>query len=357
MKLLDWDITAVGGHVEKYREKVKQFGLTPLLESEKALIDYPDILDRLRRLGVWALQNPTPLLEAIRMTQPICVFVGFKPTRFHVGHLTLARELAWYLDHGAVPFFVVSGFEANTSLSNDEARKRVLEFWKIVQVFGNKGHKEPEHVYSDKESMGLHAFTDLVEAQVQVKKVFQLYGWKPDITVSTLRVATVDAASFLFPQRLLPRHRVVVLSDINQVTHSEMAKFIARKLGLSLPTFSYRMLVQSLLGPGNRMSVRDEASTIFLGESQGSTEKKLSKCFSGGRKTVEEQRLHGGDPYICSFFGSCAAFLEDAELSNILEGCVSGRSICGECKAQHKGVASEKLTQLAANAYRTRGGG
>lgn len=357
MELRDWDIAAVQGQTEKYKEKVRQFALLPLLENTRTLTGYDDITDCLRRLGVWAIQNPIPLLEAIRTEQPYDVLVGFRPTRYHVGHLTLAKELAWHLEHGATPYVVVSGFEANAPLSNDEARERVSLFWRVVQAFGKDTLKEPEHVYSDTESVNLRLLEDLVAAQVPVQKVFQLYGWKADVSVATLRIATMSVASFLLPQRLHPSQHTVVLSDINQVTHAELTKIAAQKLGVQVPTFSYRMLVPSLLGPGHRMSVRTGASTLFLGEDRDSVATKLLSCFSGGRGTIEEQRLLGGDPQACSFFRSCATILGDERLLDILNDCVLGRSTCRECKTKHHGATSEALAQLDTDAHYTRGGG
>src|SRR5688572_12397079 len=77
---------------------IKQFGLLPLSEM-------PDNeRSGFMEAGVWALQNPKPILDAIRTEKPFTVLVGMQPgNNLHLGHLTLMRELAWLMKKGGVP--------------------------------------------------------------------------------------------------------------------------------------------------------------------------------------------------------------------------------------------------------------
>lgn len=347
MKLSEWYASLIGQHLKTHEDKIGQFGLVPLLGSENRLSGFSDVIMSLQRLGVWAMQHPTPILKAIQRGEEFFVLVGFRPSRFHLGHLTLAQELVWYMNRGAKPFFIVSGYEAGTSLSNSEARSKVSEFWRILQAEQGRMVPEPEHVYSDKECLGLRLLEDQVEECIPTQKILQLYGWKSDITVAALRVATMNAAAFLFPCRLFPDIPLLVLSDIKQVTHAEVAKIVARKMGLRTPAFSYRMLLPSLQGPSNRMSVRNENSAIFLDEDLEAKSAKLRKCFSGGCMTIEEQRERGGNPFSCSFFRTCRLLVPDDRAQAMLEGCVSGSVMCGECKKQHLFEALNRLKHLS----------
>ncbi|HNS34136.1 MAG TPA: hypothetical protein PKG83_02860 [bacterium] len=347
MKLDEWHASSISQYLKDHEGKARQFGLIPLLKNEDKLSSFGDVIESLRRLGVWAMQFPTPVLTALQGSREFFVLVGFKPSRFHLGHLTLAQELVWYMNHGAKPFFIVSGYEAGTSLSADEARAKVSEFWRIIRVVQGKDIPEPEHVYSDKECLQLRLLEDQVEECVPTQKILQLYGWKSDITVGALRIATMNAAAFLFPCRLFPDVPLLVLSDIKQITHAEVAKIAARKMGLRVPAFSYRMLLSSLQGPRQRMSIRDENSAIFLNESVGTMAVKLRKCFSGGRKTVDEQRQLGGNPFTCSFFRICKLLIPEKQAQEMLINCVSGSVMCGDCKRQRLNEALCRLEQLS----------
>lgn len=350
MTLNEWHASSISQHLKEYEDKARQFGLIPLLKGEDKLSHFGKVVESLQRLGVWAMQFPTPILSAIQGHREFFVLVGFRPSRFHLGHLTLAQELAWYITQGAKPFFVVSGYEAGASLSASEARAKVSEFWRIMCIVQEENVPEPEHVYSDKECLELRLLEDEVEACVSTQKVLQLYGWKSDITIGALRIATMNAAAFLFPCRLFPDVPLLVLSDIKQVTHAEVAKIAARKIGVKVPAFSYRMLLPSLQGPHQRMSVRNENSAIFLNEDFGVMTAKLRRCFSGGCKTVDEQRRLGGNPFTCSFFRVCKLMIPEKQTQEMLTNCVSGSVMCGDCKHQHLNEALSRLEQLSKTA-------
>lgn len=347
MELSEWHASMVSQHLKDHGDKVKQFGLIPLLKNEERLSAFADIIESLQRLGVWAMQQPTSIMEAIREGRDFFALVGFRPSRFHLGHITLARELAWYMSQGAKPFFIVSGYEAGTPLSASEARAKVSEFWQILQAVQGREIPEPDHVYSDKECLELRLLEDRVEEYVSTQKILQLYGWKSDISVADLRIATMNAAAFLFPCHVFPKTPLVVLSDIKQITHAEVAKIVARKIGVPVPAFSYRMLLPSLLGPQQRMSVRNENSAVFLDEGVDRMSTKLRKCFSGGRMTVDEQRRLGGDPFECSFFKVCRLLIPEEQAREMLTDCVSGSVMCGDCKAQRLKPALIQLEHLS----------
>lgn len=346
MKFNEYEDLVLKQQVACLANKVKQFNLIPLFLDDARLIDFSSTVEQLRQLSVWALQYPSEVLQAIKEGREFCILIGFRPSRFHVGHITLAREVAWYVNHGAIPIFVVSGYEANISLSFDDVRKKVLEFWKIVTFICGQEIPFPYHVYSDGECSDLRFIEDEIGECISIQKILQLYGWESDIPVATLRVAIGNAAIFLFPQIIFPGMPVLILSDINQATHAELAKIVARKLGLATPAFSYRILLQSFSGPKQRMSIRDENSVVFLDENPCQVSDKLHKCFSGGRLTVEEQKEKGGDPLICSFLKICSLLLPRKDTFVMLNNCTSGCVLCKHCKLKYTELFVSCLSQL-----------
>ncbi len=81
------------------------------------------------------------------------------------------------------------------------------------------------------------------------------------------------------------------------------------------------------------MSSSHPETAIFLNDSINDAKKKLSNTFTGGRPTAEEQRKLGGNPKICKKFELDKFHLKNSkELEMVLENCVSGKWLCGECK-------------------------
>lgn len=322
--------------------KIKQFGIKPLLDSpDQKLSPY---LRNLRSLGVWGVQNPSRWLNAAENGEDYTVMVGFRPSRWHMGHLTLARELAFHLDHGGKPLFVVSGYEANAPLSQRGAEKKVEELLPYVSHYAKSQQKPDIKVVADTDSIELRKLEDQIGYLFSIKAIQRLYGWDDTTSINKIRIPILLAASFLLPQVLNPDRATVVLTDVNQTTHSELAKVAARRLGIdSPPAYSHRLLLPGLSGTG-RMSVKDASSVVFLDEPEADIEKKLRRSVTGGQPTLELQQQLGGDSTGCSFFRS-AELLLDAHAERTHSTCRSG-ALCGACKKQITQVVVKTLQQI-----------
>ena len=82
--------------------------------------------------------------------------------------------------------------------------------------------------------------------------------------------------------------------------------------------------------------------------------RRIGRAYTGGRRTLEEQRKLGGnpDPRVCSV-SSLHAFhcTPDAdEYMTLQERCRSGELLCGECKA----TAADKLLEFFEKHRRSR---
>jgi tryptophanyl-tRNA synthetase len=63
--------------------------------------------------------------------------------------------------------------------------------------------------------------------------------------------------------------------------------------------------------------------------------KKILEAFTGGRETVSLQKKLGGEPEKCTVYELLMYhFVEDDDTVQMrYESCVSGKTLCGECKA------------------------
>lgn len=317
-----------------YKSKVTQFAL----ETETTMREtgFTNIWDSLLGAGVWALQNHTQLCTAIKNRKRFAVLIGMRPgATFHLGHLTMMNELQWYMQNGGVPLIVYAGFEASTKQEDLNLSLEFESFKKLYRRFTGGELTSETVTISDLENTALLRLERQIEKVITARKILQLYGWDESTSVAKLRIPCKTAAAFLLPSVLMPEVPCVILSDINQVTHFEVAKIASRSLELRLPTVSYRHLLQSLEGPEGRMSVKNPKSLLLLDDTSEIVCNKLKRCFSGGKLTAEAQRKSGGNPDVCSFFKVANATLPREESFAIYESCRDGYVLCGQCKKLH----------------------
>lgn len=327
-------------------DAVKQFALETIAEAPTD--DLAEIREGFARVGVWAFQNPTPVLKVMERGRQFSVLVGMRPTAtFHLGHLTLMRELHWLVQKGGQPIFVFAGYEADRFLSADNARAEMARFGEKYLKFTGDLLPDISVSFSDQDCRELQVLENRAGECLSVRKVLQLYGWDESLSVARLRIPTVTAAAFLLPTALFPKRPTLVLSDIHQITHAETAKIVARQLKLPLLSYSYHLLLPSLEGPNQRMSVKNQKSLILLDEVQEEVGRKLQRSFSGGRLTLEEQRREGGSPHHCSFFKIAEVLQPRDTTTRMYQECVSGTSLCGECKGKHMSTLVEKIHETS----------
>lgn len=340
-----WKEKNAARQAELYSAPRRQFGLTTIQELQGRCSK--TLLKELIDSSVWATQHHATISAAVDANQTFNVLVGFKPSRFHIGHITLAREVSRLLHLGGVPVFIVAGYEAGQVLSQHEAEDKVKEFWSILNSLQRTNVPLPTEIFCDRLCTELRLLEDRCSEVITVNKLSRLYGWDSMTTMSTMRVPCMSAAAFLLPHYIHPDRHTVALSDIKQVTHSEVTKIVSRALDLSPPMFSYHSLLPALTGPDDRMSCKKPKSVIFLNEQAGDIARKLKHCFSGGRETTELQREKGGNPDRCSFFRIAETLLPEEQTGNMLQGCISGSALCDECKREFSPQLIDTLTTLS----------
>ena len=103
-------------------------------------------------------------------------------------------------------------------------------------------------------------------------------------------------------------------------------------LGLLQPASTYHKFAVGMTG--DKMSSSKPNTTIFLTDDFKAIEKKIKSAFSGGKNTIEEHRLHGGNPDIDVAYQYLMYFFEeeDEALRELNEGYRSGKILAGEMK-------------------------
>ncbi len=100
------------------------------------------------------------------------------------------------------------------------------------------------------------------------------------------------------------------------------------------PSATYQKLLTGL--KGGKMSSSKPESLISLNDEPEDAVKKIKSATTGGRATVEEQKLKGGEPDKCPVFELYSFHLSpnDKDLNEIHESCKAGTLLCGSCKSE-----------------------
>ena len=111
------------------------------------------------------------------------------------------------------------------------------------------------------------------------------------------------------------------------------------------PSSTYHKFMTGL--NGGKMSSSIPESHISLSELPINLEKKINKSKTGGKETLNEQRIYGGNPYNCQIFEFFLYHLynNEKDINELYNDCISGKLFCGNCKK----ILIEKLAIFLKN--------
>lgn len=109
------------------------------------------------------------------------------------------------------------------------------------------------------------------------------------------------------------------------------------------PSSTYHKFMTGL--QGGKMSSSIPESYIALTDKPEEGAKKVMRAMTGGRVTLEEQKVKGGEPDKCSVYELLLYHLieDDNELLEVYEECVGGTRVCGKCKKHTAELMREYL--------------
>jgi len=129
--------------------------------------------------------------------------------------------------------------------------------------------------------------------------------------------------------------RCLIPCAIDQDPYFRLTRDIAPRLGYHKPSLIHSGFFASLFGDSKMSSsAKDPNSVIFINETPKQVQKKINKyAFSGGRDTIEEHRLYGGNPEVDICCQYLKYLLDDQpRYETILSGYRSGYLLSGELK-------------------------
>lgn len=333
-----WDVK---GNVN-YDKLIKEFGVSKIGKL-------PDNFNKnllFRRGIVFAHRDMGRILECIENKKDFAMMTGLMPTgKFHIGHMIVAQQMAFYQKLGAKIYIAVADVEAYNARGQsfeDSKKIAVEEYLKNYVALGLDLKKSDVYFQSERSKEGeksnaYYRLQNILARHITFNEFKAVYG---DVTPGKMVSSLLQASDMLHPQLKEFNGKegipVIVPVGIDQDPHLRLARDVAKRI--KIPKFiqissSYHSFVPGL--KGGKMSSSDETSYIAMTDSAKDVENKIKRyAFSGGKQTLEQHRKEGGDPDIDVSFQYLKYFFEedDDKLAEIYYSYKSGQMTTGELK-------------------------
>jgi len=344
-----WEVEAEEGSAVDYDKLIQEFGCSKiddvLLDRFRKIVGVePHVF--LRRGLFFSHRDFHTILDHKEKGVPFFMYTGRGPSSssMHLGHLIPFMFAKWLQDTFDVPLCIQltddEKFLFKRDLEREECNRLATENAKDIIAMGfdvNKTFIFQDTKYIDK----LYPVAIDVMKHVTFNQVRGIFGFDGSTNIGMAMFPAIQAApsfSASFPTIFggHPGIQCLIPMAIDQDPYFRMTRDVAPKLGFPKPALIHSQFIPALQGQNTKMSGSVETSSVYLTDTPNMIKKKINKyAFSGGKDTLEEHRLHGGDTSVDIPYAYLTFFLEDdVELKQIKEEYESGRMLTGEIKAK-----------------------
>jgi len=330
----------VSGEID-YQKLIKEFGVNKLK-------DLPNTFSKnilFRRGIVFAHRDFGRILSAIKNKKKFVMMTGLMPSgKFHVGHMILAQQFAFYQKLGAKIYIAVADLEAHNTRQKSfkELREIAIEqYLKNYIALGLKPKNCDFYFQSEcsNDAKKSNAYYRLASSFSRYATFNEFKGVYGEITPAKMDASLIQASDMYhvqLPEFEGPKTPTLIPVGIDQDPHVRIARDMAardKEHKFVQISSTYNLFAPGL--KGGKMSSSDENSYIAMTDSPKEVERKIKKyAFSGGRDSLEEHRKKGGNPDIDVSYQYLRMFFEpdDKKLKKIHDDYKSGKMTTAELK-------------------------
>ncbi|KAJ1950238.1 tryptophan--tRNA ligase [Linderina macrospora] len=345
-----------------YDKLIKQFGtrkIDPeLLERfEKATGHKPHLY--LRRGIFFSHRELEKILERLEQGKPFYLYTGRGPSRghMHIGHMMPFIFCKWLQDVFDCPLVVQLTDDEKFLFKNDLTLEQANEYaFNTVREIAAIGFKpEKTFIFSDIEYMGGAFYRNVLRISrlVTYSTAKAAFGFKESDHIGKIHFPSIEAAPAFcstFPEIFGERKDVPCLipCGIDQDPYFRLTRDVAQRLKHKKPCLIHARFLPALQGSTSKMSSSNDVSAIFMSDTQAQIKKKINRyAFSGGRTSLEEHRMYGGNPDVDVPYQYLTYFLDDdQEIETLAEGYRKGEITSGEMKAKCIAVIQEFVAKF-----------
>lgn len=321
-----------------YLKEAQKNGLSSL-DRVKSYVPDEFIFRSMRRGFAFSHLDIESIIECIVRHKPFTVVSGLNPSSpLHLGHKALFDVLIDLQKFGArvqIPLTNDESYVDGKAESIEESKRIALQqITPDIKAFGFVPEKT--NIYIITETPIIYRFAMSISRLVTYDMVRAVFGKESLENVGQIFYrGVVQLSQILLPQ--LPEYGgpkpTLIPVGIDQHPYILLARDVAKKLKMIPPSELVVKFQPSLLDPEQKMSGSKPNTAIYLSDTEEIIRKKINRAYTGAVSSLEDHRLYGAIPEICSVF---ALLLNhhpnDAFVEKIREEYHSGRMTTSELK-------------------------
>lgn len=346
--------------VTDYNRIITQFGCTAFKENDELFDRFEKLTGTKIPIGykkyLISHREFDAILDAYERREHIYLYTGRGPSseNMHLGHLIPFKFTKFLQDAFNVPLIIQITDDEKfifKDLTMEQIEKMAKENIKDIIACGFNIDKT--FIFLNSKSMNiLYPMVLKIQKLVTLKEILNTFGFPIDgtdtligkVAFPPVQAAPAFAETFLkhfqkngipISEKEIKKIRCLVPCAIDQDPYFRMCRSISNQLKHSKPALIHFRFLPSLDGVDTKMSSSNPGSCVFLTDNVSQIRKKINKSFSGGKETLEEHKLLGGDTDVDVPFQLLNFFIDDEEtLKALEEGFRSGSIMCSEMKSK-----------------------
>ena len=339
----------VSGKID-YDRLIKEFGTQPLTEDLLKRIERHagELHLQLRRRLFFSHRDLDWILDMYEAGRKFVLYTGRGPSGpVHIGHLVPWIFTKYLQDaFDAKLYFQMTDdekFLVNPDFTLDKTRRFAYDNALDVIAVGFDA-KKTKIIIDVEDADIIYKIAIKVAKKITFSTIKAAFGLNESSNIGIIFFPAVQAVPCFIESELTGENvPCLIPAAIDQDPYWRVTRDIAPKLGYLKPAQIHCKFLPGL-GKGGKMSASLPETCIFTTDSPEDVDRKIWNAFTGGRPTVKEQRMHGGDPTICPIYFYDYYLFEDDDrkIKEIYMKCRSGELLCGE----HKMMLSEKIKKF-----------
>jgi tryptophanyl-tRNA synthetase len=334
----DVRITAyeVSGRVD-YERIIEEFGVKKLESEIITKLKNPSFL--FTRGIAFAHRDFDKFVDKLLSGERSAIVCGRGPSEnVHLGHLVPFRLVKYFHDtyenvRVYIPISDDEKFYAK-KLRLEDAKRYAIE--NVLDILALGFDPKRTKVILDTRDLGrFYEHVARIAKKITFNTVKGIFGFNESTNVGLIFYPAIQTVHILLPYLMEQIENILVIIGIDQDPYMRLVRDIADELGYPKPASLYVKYIPPLTGLEGKMSASDPKSAIFLSDSEEDVRRKLLAAVTGGAKTIEEQRRHGGKPEQCPVFHYYLFLIDDDRLvEQVYQDCRAGRRFCKQCKLE-----------------------